>query len=233
MSEAQQKRIMLPSDPLVEVWRGPIVESRHGGHIVAVDGDSHIVARLGEPEIVTYLRSSAKPHQAFPLVAAGAAECFGFTDREIAVACGSHSGEPVHEETVAAMLRKIGLAESALKCGIHEPFSREVAQEMKERGERPRVLQNNCSGKHTGMLALALHLNATLVWLTQVLTFTLINRSADVPVWYALTVPLGTALFAVILLNSMIKITSGRGVTWKGRQLYERSGVRPPSHERK
>jgi len=72
-----------------------------------------------------------------------------------------------------------------------------------------------------------------LVWLTQVLTFALINRSADVPVWYALTVPLGIALFAAILLNSMIKITSGRGVTWKGRQLYERSGVRPPSYERK
>jgi len=160
MSEAQQKRIMSPAVPLVEVWRGPIIESRHCGHIVAVDGDGHSVARLGEPEIVTYLRSSAKPHQAFPLVATGAAERFAFTDREIAVACGSHSGEPVHEETVAAMLQKIGLAESALKCGVHEPFSREVAQEMKKRGERPRVLQNNCSGKHTGMLALALHLNA-------------------------------------------------------------------------
>ncbi|MGH9903494.1 MAG: asparaginase, partial [Pyrinomonadaceae bacterium] len=147
-------------ESLVEVRRGSITESRHRGHVIAVDGDGKIVARLGTPEMLTYLRSSAKPHQAVPLVASGAADRFGFTDREIAVACGSHSGEPVHEETVAGMLRKIGLDESALKCGNHEPFGREAAQGMRERGERPRVLQNNCSGKHTGMLALALHLGA-------------------------------------------------------------------------
>jgi L-asparaginase II len=146
--------------PLVEVWRGRVVESRHRGHVAAVDGDGRLVARLGQPETVTYLRSSAKPHQAVPLVATGAADRFDFTPPEIAVACGSHSGEPVHEETVAAMLRKIGLDESALKCGAHEPFDRETALEMRRRNEPPRALQNNCSGKHTGMLALALHLGA-------------------------------------------------------------------------
>ncbi|HJR08701.1 MAG TPA: asparaginase [Pyrinomonadaceae bacterium] len=144
--------------PLVEVTRGSITESRHRGHVVAVDGDGQIVARLGAPETVTYLRSSAKPLQAVPLVASGAADRFEFTPPEIAVACGSHSGEPLHEETVAAMLRKIGLDSSALKCGVHEPFDRETALRMRESGEQPRVLQNNCSGKHTGMLALTLHL---------------------------------------------------------------------------
>ncbi|HEV7904407.1 MAG TPA: asparaginase [Pyrinomonadaceae bacterium] len=144
--------------PLVEVTRGSITESRHRGHVVAVDGDGQIVARLGAPETVTYLRSSAKPLQAVPLVASGAADRFGFTPQEIAVACGSHSGESIHEETVAAMLRKIGLDASALKCGVHEPFSKEATLELRERREPPRVLQNNCSGKHTGMLALALHL---------------------------------------------------------------------------
>src|SRR5918997_3987597 len=148
--------------PLVEVWRGGVVESRHRGHVAAVDGEGRLVARLGEPETVTYLRSSAKPHQAVPLVASGAADRFGLTQPEIAVACGSHSGQPVHEETVAAMLRKIGLGESALKCGAHEPFDRETALGMRRRNEPPRVLQNNCSGKHTGMLALALHLGATV-----------------------------------------------------------------------
>lgn len=147
-------------EPLVEVWRGDIVESRHRGHVVAVDGRGRVVARLGEPETVTYLRSSAKPHQAVPLVASGAAARFGLTPPELAVTCGSHSGEPAHEEAVAGMLRKIGLEESALKCGAHEPFSREAAEELRRRGERPRVLQNNCSGKHTGMLALARHLGA-------------------------------------------------------------------------
>jgi len=144
--------------PLVEVTRGSITESRHRGHVVAVDGDGQIVARLGAPEVITYLRSSAKPLQAVPLVSTGAADRFNFTPQEIAVACGSHSGEPVHEETVAAMLRKTGLAPGALKCGVHEPFGKEPTLELRRRGGKPRVLQNNCSGKHTGMLALALHL---------------------------------------------------------------------------
>lgn len=147
-------------EPLVEVRRGSITESRHRGHVVAVDGDGQIVARLGAPETLTFMRSSAKPHQAVPLVASGAADCFNFTSQEIALACGSHNGEPVHEQTAAGMLDKIGLDESALKCGRHEPYSREVTLRLRERGERPRLLQNNCSGKHAGMLALARHLAA-------------------------------------------------------------------------
>jgi L-asparaginase II len=145
---------------LVEVWRGPIVESRHRGHLTAVDGGGETVAALGLPETVTYIRSSGKPFQAMPLIVSGAADRFGFTEQEIAIACGSHSGEPIHVETVRSMLKKIGLDESALKCGVHEPFSAEVARELTRNQESPNVLQNNCSGKHAGMLALALHLGA-------------------------------------------------------------------------
>jgi L-asparaginase II len=148
------------SAPLVEIRRGPIVESRHRGHIAAVDGDGRVVASLGEPETVTFLRSSAKPFQAFPLLSSGAADRFGFSASEIAIACGSHSGEDIHAETVAAMLRKIGLDESFLKCGIHDPFHRATADRLRAAGEQPSILRNNCSGKHTGMLALALHLGA-------------------------------------------------------------------------
>jgi L-asparaginase II len=148
-------------EPLVEVTRGGITESRHRGHVVAVDPDGTVAAHLGAPETVTYLRSSAKPHQAIPLVASGAADRFGFTEKEIALACGSHSGEPIHTEVAASMLKKIGLGPEALKCGIHEPFSQEVARQLREKGEEPGVLQNNCSGKHAGMLALALHLGAS------------------------------------------------------------------------
>jgi L-asparaginase II len=158
-SQKSEPEIPRPA-PLVEVWRGDVVESRHRGHVAAVDGAGRLVARLGRPETVTYLRSSAKPHQNIPLVASGAADRFGFTPPEIAVACGSHSGQSIHEETVAGMLSKIGLDEAHLKCGAHEPFDRETAVEMRRRNEPPRVLQNNCSGKHTGMLALALHLGA-------------------------------------------------------------------------
>ncbi len=148
------------AEPLVEVRRGSITESRHRGHVVAVDGDGQIVASLGAPHTVTFLRSSSKPHQAVPLVASGAADRFGFTEKEVALACASHNGESIHTETVAGMLRKIGMDVGALKCGAHEPYSVEAARGLRERGEEPTALHNNCSGKHTGMLALALHLGA-------------------------------------------------------------------------
>lgn len=149
-------------EPLVQVTRGAIIESRHRGHVVAVEPDGKIVAVLGAPETVTFLRSSAKPHQAIPLIASGAADRFGFSQQEIALACGSHSGELIHTKTAASMLRKIGLGPESLKCGTHEPFSPEVARRLREKGEKPNVLQNNCSGKHAGMLATALHLGAPL-----------------------------------------------------------------------
>jgi len=148
------------AEPLVEVTRGAITESRHRGHVIAVEPSGTIVAHLGAPETVTFLRSSAKPHQAIPLITSGAADRFGFSEREIALACASHSGEPMHTEVAASMLKKIGLGPDALKCGTHEPFSPEVTRELRKRGEAPNVLQNNCSGKHAGMLALALRLGA-------------------------------------------------------------------------
>lgn len=155
----QSNEIPSPAS-LVEVRRGAITESRHRGHIIAVDADGELIAHLGSPHTVTYLRSSAKPHQAIPLVASGAADRFGFTEQEIALACASHSGEPIHTALAASMLNKIGLTPDALKCGTHLPYSAAVAGELQLRGEQPNVLQNNCSGKHAGMLALALHLGA-------------------------------------------------------------------------
>ena len=158
---ADQPNQQIPiAEPLVEVTRGAITESRHRGHVVAVEPDATMVSYLGAPENVTFLRSSAKPFQALPLLVSGAADHFGFSDREVALACASHSGEPIHTEIVASMLRKIGLGPDALKCGTHEPFSPEVARRLRDQGQQPNVLQNNCSGKHAGMLALAKHLGA-------------------------------------------------------------------------
>ena len=157
---ATQSQQVPIAEPLVEVKRGGLTESRHRGHVVAVEPDGNVVAFLGAPHLVTFLRSAAKPFQALPLLVSGAAERFGFTDREVALACASHNGEPIHTELATSMLEKIGLAPEALKCGVHEPYSAEVAQQLRERGEAPNVLQNNCSGKHAGMLALALHLDA-------------------------------------------------------------------------
>ncbi|HEX6730271.1 MAG TPA: asparaginase [Pyrinomonadaceae bacterium] len=157
---ANDKNQIPIAEPLVEVRRGAITESRHRGHIAAVNAEGNVVSYFGVPETVTYLRSSAKPLQAIPMLASGAAERFGFTDQEVALACGSHSGEPIHTEIVAEMLRKIELGPEALKCGIHEPYSLEVARKLRDTGEEPNVLQNNCSGKHAAMLALAKHLGA-------------------------------------------------------------------------
>lgn len=148
--------------PLVEVWRGPIIESLHRGHLIAVDSHGQTVAELGAPESVTFIRSSGKPFQAIPLITSGAADRFGFTEQEIAIACGSHSGEPIHVETVQSMLKKIALGEDALRCGVHEPFSVEVSRELARKQQSPNVLQNNCSGKHAGMLAVAKHLGAPI-----------------------------------------------------------------------
>lgn len=159
--QPSENNIEIPiAEPLVKVTRGGLTESRHRGHIIAVEPDGTLAATLGAPETVTYLRSSAKPHQAIPLIASGAADRFGFTEKEIALACASHSGEPIHTEVAGSILKRIGLEPEALKCGTHEPFSPEEARRLRDKGEKPSVLQNNCSGKHAGMLALALHLGA-------------------------------------------------------------------------
>jgi L-asparaginase II len=118
------------------------------------------VARLGDDGAVTFVRSSVKPQQALPLILEGAAARFSLTGRELAVACASHNGEPIHREAAASVLSKAGLDASHLKCGAHEPYGKEAARLLRERGERPSALHNNCSGKHAGMLAAALQLGA-------------------------------------------------------------------------
>src|SRR5918994_6238340 len=142
MSSANQRQQIPIAEPLVEVRRGALTESRHRGHIVVVEPDGNIVAYLGSPHNVTFLRSSAKPFQALPLLTSGAADRFEFTDEEVALACASHNGEPIHTELAASMLQKIGLGPEALKCGVHEPYSVEFARELRERGEAPNVLHN-------------------------------------------------------------------------------------------
>jgi len=140
---------------LIEVTRGPIVESVHYGVIAVADVEGTLLAWAGNPGTEAYYRSSSKPIQALPLVESGAADHFGLTDREIAVICGSHGGEDIHVAAVMSILDKIGLHPDALACGVHMPYDKDAARELQEREESPTVLHNNCSGKHSGMLALA------------------------------------------------------------------------------
>jgi len=91
-----------------------------------------------------------------------AVDRFGFTEAELALACGSHCGEPIHVQAAESMLKKVGLDRSALKCGKHEPFNLEAAEALRRQDREPDVLQNNCSGKHIAMLAMALHSGAPI-----------------------------------------------------------------------
>jgi len=152
----------MESEILAEVVRGATVESIHRGHVAVVDGEGETVLSKGNAEMITFFRSSSKAFQAFPVLTSGAAERFGFSEAEIALACGSHSGEKIHTETAAKMLARIDLNESDLRCGAHLPFNEETAEAMIRAGEKPSQLHNNCSGKHAAMLALAKHLGADL-----------------------------------------------------------------------
>ena len=152
----------MPPEILANVIRGNTVESIYRGHIVAVDGEGHTLASVGDPSTVTFFRSASKTFQTMPCITSGAADAFGFTDDEIAMACASHSGEPMHVERVAKMLNKIGLAESDLRCGVHMPFNDVETERMIREGEKPTQLHNNCSGKHAAMLALAKQIDADI-----------------------------------------------------------------------
>jgi len=146
--------------PAVAVRRGPRVESLHQVAACAATAGGEIVLKAGTVETPVFLRSSAKPFIAAASVREGVLERFGFGERELAVMCASHNGEPGHVELVASMLDRIGARESDLACGAHPPSYEPAAAALAARGEAPSQLHNNCSGKHAGILALAKLLGA-------------------------------------------------------------------------
>ena len=143
---------------LVELTRGARPESVHAGAIAVARADGELIAAIGEVEQPTFPRSAIKPLQALPLLETGAADRYAFGARELALACGSHSGTPEHAATVANMLALAGLAGSALGCGAQEPLDGVAARELVRAGLAPTALNHNCSGKHAGMLATAAHM---------------------------------------------------------------------------
>ena len=148
----------LPEDaPLAAVRRGAILESFHRGRLVVCDPQGDVREAVGDPAAYFYPRSAAKPFQALPLVLSGAADDFGLTDKELAVACASHNAEVPHLAAVRSILKKAGLAESDLQSGAHPPMYGPEAVELARSGEEPRPIHGNCSGKHAGMLAVCVH----------------------------------------------------------------------------
>jgi L-asparaginase II len=142
---------------LVEVTRGGRVESRHRGAVAVCDAAGRLVVSSGDVEAPVFPRSAIKVFQAIPLIETGAAEAFGFGDRELSLACASHSGEAGHVALAGDMLARAGLEERHLGCGCHWPFDQKVALALARAGETPNQLHNNCSGKHSGFLCTAIH----------------------------------------------------------------------------
>ncbi len=146
---------MSDPQPLFEVTRGNIVESVHYGSIAVVDSNGKLIAAYGDPHGVAFLRSSAKPFQVLPFVEHGGVEHFGLTPRELSIACASHEGSAMHAETVAGLQQKVGVDERYLQCGIHMPGDIDSFKSLIANNRQPTPNQNNCSGKHTAMLAYA------------------------------------------------------------------------------
>lgn len=156
-------RVLSGDEPLAALWRGSLIESVHRGRAVFCDPAGEVLEAIGDPEGYTYVRSSAKPFQALPLILSGAADAFGLTDEEIAIVCASHSGEDQHLAAVRSVLEKAGLSEDALQSGPHPPFHAPAADQISRSGEGPRPIHGNCSGKHAGMLALCAYEGWSLV----------------------------------------------------------------------
>jgi len=149
--------------PLVSVTRGPLVENQHFGIAVVADANGRAVRSWGNAGRLVFARSALKPMQALPAVESGAAAHFGFGPAELALMCSSHSGEPQHVNGVKAMLARLGLDESNLKCGIHVPiYYKDHAAEGVPPLSAFSALGHNCSGKHTGFLAHARHAGASI-----------------------------------------------------------------------
>jgi L-asparaginase II len=147
----------MPYAPLVEITRGGIVDLVHSGSIAVADVHGRLIASYGDPYLIAFLRSSAKPFQALPMVETGAAEAFGLTPQELALTCASHLGLDLHAETATRIQARIGAGEHHLLCGVHEPGDSATALRLALAGQAPTPNRHNCSGNHSGMLVLARH----------------------------------------------------------------------------
>lgn len=140
---------------LAELVRGNWVENRHRGAFVVSDAKGRVIASTGDIERPIFPRSAIKSMQALAMITSGAIDKFHLTDEELALACASHQGEEFHVAGVTHFLDHIGLAAGDLECGAHAPTSASAREKLRLSGGAPTALHNNCSGKHSGMLAVA------------------------------------------------------------------------------
>jgi L-asparaginase II len=140
-----------PAAHLATIRRGTALEAVVRGHVAVVDSAGTVVGGAGDPGFVTTLRSCVKPLQALPFVRL-AVDQLGASDAELAIACASHNGEPVHVEAVLRLLGRAGLGEAALSCGPQLPMDEDSARAILAAGQAPGRVHNMCSGKHAAML---------------------------------------------------------------------------------
>lgn len=145
---------------LADIWRGPAVESVHHGIAVVADADGKFLFSLGDPDFVTFPRSSLKPFQAIALVETGAADALDLTEEHIALACASHRAEDFQVALVKDWLGRLGLTESALACGPDLPRGAADQAAVLRAGGAPSRIFHNCSGKHCGFLSVARRIGA-------------------------------------------------------------------------
>lgn len=143
---------------VARVYRGEVVEAYHFANIAVVNEAGEMTHYLGNPEERFMTRSVVKPFQALPLVMSGAADHFGFSDKQLALTCASHVGSDEHREVALSNLKLAGNSPGHLQCGTHWPIGMAQAKDWPFKGEDKDVLRHNCSGKHSGFLALARYL---------------------------------------------------------------------------
>ena len=148
-----RKNIKRKMKLVCNVTRGKNIESQHMVYAVVIDGDGKIIFSSGEQEYITSIRSSLKPFQASAAISLDATKSAGFTTKDIALMCASHNGEEIHVQTAKSMANKLGFNESHYECGYQAPYDKESRK--KARKTKYTVFHNNCSGKHSGMLAIA------------------------------------------------------------------------------
>lgn len=143
--------------PLIETTRGfgsaQFTENIHYGSIAVVNQGGQLIASVGDPDFITFSRSTIKPFQASPLINDDGVTDLGLTTQEIAVMCSSHSGEQMHLQEVLSLLKKSDSQVTDLQCGCHTPLFYGVNDQKPPKGSVWNESHNNCSGKHAGMLA--------------------------------------------------------------------------------
>lgn len=149
-------------ETLAVVTRSGYVESIHKGYISVVDSDNNIIYEKGNTNMRIFFRSAAKPIQIIPFIQSGGARATGYSLKEIAVGCASHSGQPEHQKTVEGILKRLNLEKSDLHCGVMGPYNEEEKRRLLSSGEEPSTLHVSCSGKHAAMLAYSKYLGSDI-----------------------------------------------------------------------